>query len=152
MIVLFCIHIVSIKRADFFKKKFIFFFVGLIRFHIDYSLNFKDNDRFSDNLLFTAFAYIANFLLDGLFPVLDIVLNIFIMYYMKKFYYDRIRITGRPDDALSKVEKTNMTTTLIISFLSIIMHISSFLVKFYLFYLKLTIFCRNNSFDKLRFL
>jgi len=127
------------------------FFVGLIRFHIDYSLNFKDNDRFSDNLLFTAFAYIANFLLDGLFPVLDIVLNICIMYYMKKFYYDRIRITGRPDDALSKVEKANMTTTLIISFLSIIMHIASFLVKCSNCYFKLTIFCRNNSFDKLRF-
>ena len=71
---------------------------------------------------------LANFVRDVLSSLIEIVFNIAIVCFLKKFYYDRIRLTGQPAESLSKVEKTNMIITIIISSLSILMHIATFLV------------------------
>ena len=93
------------------------------------TLHTYDLSRFSDSKVFVVSVYLANFLRDILPTAIEIVFNVFLVYFLKKRHYDRIRLTGRRDIALSNVEKTNVIITIIISFLSILLHIVTFLVK-----------------------
>jgi hypothetical protein len=98
------------------------------------TLHTYDLSRFSDSKVFVVSVYLANFLRDILPTAIEIVFNVFLVYFLKKRHYDRIRLTGRRDIALSNVEKTNVIITIIISFLSILLHIVTFLVKLTRFY------------------
>ena len=96
----------------------------------------QDLARFSSYQIFVISVYVANFLRDVLSSIVEIIFNIILMYFLKRFYYDKIRLTGMPDERLSKIEKTNMIITIIISFLSILMHMVTFMVKQFCFLFK----------------
>ena len=100
-----------------------------------FTLLIKDPKRYSNNKIFVASVYVANFIRDILSSVLEIVFNYILIYCLKRFYYDKIRVTGRPDEVLSHVEKTNTFTAIIICSLSLITHIVTFLVKNLYFYI-----------------
>ena len=89
----------------------------------------KDLSRFSNTKAFVSLVYAANFVRDVFSTGLEIVLNTILIYLLKKYYYDKVRYTGRPDEVFSKTEKTNTIITIVISTLSILMHIVTFLVK-----------------------
>ena len=89
----------------------------------------KDLSRFSNTKAFVSLVYAANFVRDVFSTGLEIVLNTILIYLLKKYYYDNVLYTGRPNEVFSKTEKTNTIITIVISTLSILMHIVTFLVK-----------------------
>lgn len=61
--------------------------------------------------------------------IIEIVLDIMLFFFLSRFVIERARMTGRRDETLDSVEKTNMNITFILSFLTILTHSLMFLVN-----------------------
>lgn len=95
----------------------------------EHDILFKDLTRFKDSELFVYIVYVGNFMRDVVSLIIEIVLDIMLVFYFSHFVIEQARRTGRRDETLTLVERTNMSITFILSFLAILTHSLMFLVN-----------------------
>lgn len=84
--------------------------------------------------------YIANTIRDVVSLVLEIVLDIMLVFLFGRFVINKARLTGRSDETLNSHERANLVITLILSVLSIFLHSFTFLVIFKIFFKEVIFF------------